>query len=298
LESTEIWQDIGAANFPFQRLQAGGVIHYGMAAQFSPARLGLNGLAWLAYGTNRGDVQAVFSQGLMPQRISTHAMEQIWRSYPTCQDAIAYAEIDEGHEFWVIHFPSGDATWVYDYTASTQMGMPMWHQRGYWDGTTLHACLQRCHAFGNLFGHGSAPAVSATHFVGDHTSGKIYIQSLYTPSDNGAARYYQRACPHVAGDNQRFFYSLFQLEMQVGQQNVTVTFDYSKDHGYTFINPQSLTATAAVNPNAPNVSGYSTRLRWRRLGWAWDIVPRITIISSTAPISITNAFMDAEQGGE
>jgi hypothetical protein len=134
--------------------------------------------------------------------------------------------------------------------------------------------------------------------VGDHTSGNIYIQSLSTPSDNGHAIFRQRACPHVAGDNQRFFYGLFQLEMDVGEQDVTVTFDYSKDHGHTFMNAQSLIAPAAPNVNAPNVSGYSTRLRWRRLGWAWDLVPRITIISATAPISITNAFMDGEPGGE
>jgi hypothetical protein len=298
LESTEIWQDTGAANFPFQRLQAGGVIHYGLAAQFSPVRLSINGIAWMAFASSRGDVQAVYCQGLMPQRISTHAIEEAWRTYPTVEDAIGYTEIDEGHEFWVLHFPQGDATWVFDFTAWQQTGIPQWHQRGYWDGTTLHRQLQRCHAFGDLYGHGSAPAISGAHFVGDHTSGNIYIQSLSTPSDNGHAIFRQRACPHVAGDNQRFFYGLFQLEMDVGEQDVTVTFDYSKDHGHTFMNAQSLIAPAAPNVNAPNVSGYSTRLRWRRLGWAWDLVPRITIISATAPISITNAFMDGEPGGE
>ena len=298
LESTEIWQDVGAANFPFQRLQAGGVIHYGLAAQFSVSRLSINGLAWMTFATNRGDVQAVYAQGLIPQRISTHAIEQIWRLYSTVEDAIGYTETDEGHEFWVLHFPQGDATWVFDFTAWQQTGIPMWHQRGYWDGATLHRQLQRCHAFGDLYSHGSAGPISSAHFVGDHKTGNIYIQSVYTPSDNGAAIYRQRACPHVAGDNQRFFYGLFQLEMDVGEQNVTITFDYSKDHGHNFENAQSLTATAAVNPNAPNVSGYSTRLRWRRLGCGWDIVPRITIISAVALISITNAFMDAEQGGE
>jgi hypothetical protein len=298
LESTEIWQDVGAANFPFQRLQAGGVIHYGLAAQFSPVRLSINGIAWMAFATSRGDVQAVYCQGLIPQRISTHAIEQTWRTYPTVEDAIGYTETDEGHEFWVLHFPSGDATWVFDFTAWQQTGIPQWHRRGYWDGTTLHRQLQRCHAYGDLYGHGSAPAISGAHFVGDHTSGNIYIQSLSTPSDNGHAIFRQRACPHMAGDNQRFFYGLFQAEMDVGEADVTMTFDYSKDHGHTFMNAQALTALAAPNANAPNVSGYSTRLRWRRLGWAWDIVPRITIISATALISITNAFMDGEPGGE
>ncbi len=295
LESTEIWQDTGNANFPLQRMP-GGIMHFGLAAQFTPVRLGTNGVAWLAWAANRGAVQAIYAPGFVPQRVSTHAIEQIWRSYQRVDDAIAYSYMEDGHDFWVIHFPTATgattggvligATWVYDLTASMQMQMPMWHQRGYWDGTTLHRQLQMCHTYGYLSdSHG--PEVFAQHFAGDWTSGKVYIQSLSNLTDAGQPILRQRACPHQSNENLRTFYSKFQLDAEVGNQDLTVTFDYSRDFGHTFINPVNLTATAA--------SGFITRLIWRRLGCARDLVARITT-TSAAKISFINAFMDATQG--
>ena len=308
LESTEIWWDSGSANFPFQRVQSGGVIHYGLVAQFSPVQLALNGVAWLAWNINRGAPQAVYAQGLVPQRISTHAIEQIWRSYPTVQDAIGYSYTEDGHEFWVMHFPSGDATWVYDFTASQQAGIPMWHQPMWWDGTwavaptantvgvpNLHRQLQRSHAYGFLYAHGSASALPASHLVGDHASGNIYIQALTNLSDNGQAIFRQRAFAHLSQENLRAFDGLFTLDLEVGNQDMAVTFDYSRDFGHTFINAKTIAAPAASNPDAPDVSGYNTRMLWRRLGNARDLVPRITCYS-IAKISFTDGFLQDNQG--
>jgi len=296
LESTEIWQDTGAANFPFQRMQ-GGLMHFGLAAQYTPVRLGMNGVAWLAWSANRGGVQAVYAQGFVPQRVSTHAIEQVWRGYSRLDDAIAYSYMEDGHDFWVIHFPSGDATWVYDYTASQQTGMPMWHQRGYWDGATLdgngqpvlHRQLQMCHTYGYLSdSHSGSPTyIAPEHYVGDYTSGNVYLQSLTNWTDNGKPIVRQRACPHQSQENLRTFYSRFQLDAEVGNQDIAVTFDYSRDFGHTFINAITLTA--------PATGGYIQRLIWRRLGNARDLVPRITI-TSAAKIALVNAFMDAIQG--
>ena len=296
LESTEVWQDTGNANFPFQRM-SGGMIHFGLAAQYSPVRLGTSGVAWLAWSANRGAVEAILAQAFVPQRISTHAVEQAWRGYARVDDAIAYPYIEDGHDFWVIHFPTGDATWVYDLTASQQMNVPMWTQRAWWDGTTdstghpaagsLHRQLQSCHTYGFLK-NTTGPA----HYAGDRnatgtTAGNVYIQSLANFTDNGAAIVRQRACPHLSAEDVHSFYSRFQLDADVGAQNVTWTFDYSRDFGQTFINQVALTA--------PATDGYTQRLVWRRLGWARDLVPRITTTSAAA-VSIRNAYMTAKNG--
>jgi hypothetical protein len=120
--SVEVWYDSGDATFPFQRTQ-GGVIQFGLAAARSPVRLA-NTIAWL--GKNeQGQGIVYMANGLAPQRISTHAIEQDLATYSTIADATGYSYQQDGHEFYVLNFPSGGKTWVYD--ASTQL----WHERAY-----------------------------------------------------------------------------------------------------------------------------------------------------------------------
>ena len=78
---------------------------------------------------------AILAKGYTPQRISTGAIEKAWGAYATVADAVSYSVIMDGHEFWVINFPTANATWVYDATLGE------WHQRG-WGGvvaTTIAA---------------------------------------------------------------------------------------------------------------------------------------------------------------
>jgi hypothetical protein len=288
LNSVEVWQDTGAANFPFQRIP-GGFMHFGLAAQFSVSQLGLNGVAWLAWSAGRGQPIAVYSEGFQPVRVSTHAIEEVWVGYTTVEDAIAYNEIQDGHHFWVIHFPEADATWVYDKTASDQMGMPMWHQRGYLDnnGVTLHRQLQSCHAYGPLVY--SSTTLAPAHYVGDHSSGNVYVQSPTYHTDNGQPILRQRVEPHMDPSSEEFraFWHKVQLSLETGvgsspTNDITVTLDYSRDFGHTFINPLSLTAPAS--------GGYQfQRLIWRRLGYTRDMVIRFTS-TSNAKHAWTDAF--------
>jgi hypothetical protein len=305
--STEVWQDTGAATFPFQRMPAG-FIHYGLAAQFSVAQLGLRGIAWLSWSAGRGEPIAVYSEGFNPQRISTHAIEEEWRGYRQVLDAIAYSETEDGHDCWVIHFPAGNPpgpnsadapytgrTWVYDLTASQQMGKPMWHRRGWWDGTTVdsnqipivHRQLQSCHTYG------AVGTLAPAHYVGDRSqpasnTGYIYQQSATNLSDNGNAIVRQRTCPHSSNEELFAFWSEVRLSIEVGSgADITVTLDYSRDFGHTFVNQSALTA--------PNSGGYAQRFKWRRLGKARDLVLRFTSVS-VAQHSWVDAYAEIIQG--
>ncbi|WP_460918270.1 hypothetical protein, partial [Staphylococcus aureus] len=60
-------------------------------------------------------------------RISTNAIENEIRGYANITDAIGMIYQTEGHVFYVLTFPSADATWVYD--KATQL----WHQRCWTD---------------------------------------------------------------------------------------------------------------------------------------------------------------------
>jgi len=59
--------------------------------------------------------------GYVPTRISTHAVENTLVNQKI-DDAIAWTYQLEGHECYVISFPSLDLTWVYDISTT------MWHK--------------------------------------------------------------------------------------------------------------------------------------------------------------------------
>ncbi len=127
LQSTEVWGDTGSGTNPFQR-NPSYFMHYCCYAPFSVCRLA-SGVAWIGGDVARGLRTAFLATGYVPQRISTAAVEKAWGAYTTVWDAVAYSCIMDGHEFWVISFPTANATWVYDATLGE------WHQRGWWNGT-------------------------------------------------------------------------------------------------------------------------------------------------------------------
>lgn len=254
-QSTEVWQDTGNANFPFQRVP-GYIMHYGSAAQYSPCRL-TNGVAWLAIDESRGACVAIHAIGFSPNIVSTPAVENAWAQYPTISDAVSFSYIEEGHHFWVITFPSGNATWCYD--ASTGQ----WHQRGWWNGASNDRQRQMFHAYVGLVAHGMASALAPVHFVGDWQNGKIYIQRLNLPQDNGVQIQVQRACPYLSNEGKRMFGMRAQLDAEVqtgglaSGLNINPLLDWSDDGGHTWSNTHAPRATD---------QGTAGRLVYPRLG--------------------------------
>jgi hypothetical protein len=271
---TEVWHAPGAdATFPWQRDDSAS-IHMGIAAPFS-AVSALGGVAWIG-GDDRGQPVAYFAQGSQPQRISTHAIEQVWASYGGINDAVGFVYELDGHVFWQIGFGIGDATWVYDFTASQQFGKPMWHERDSWDGSAFHRHRAAHHAY--AFGQ---------HYAGDFANGNIYKLDSTIYQDNGQTITRQRVCPHISADRLRQFFQKFQLDMEtaVGGVALTVVLEWSDDGGHSF---QGAGANFTFTTSTTNTLDRITA--WQ-LGSAEDRVFRVTITGNSRT-SITDCYLE------
>jgi hypothetical protein len=198
-DSVEVWYDSGAADFPLQRIQ-GAFNEIGCVAAFSIAKLD-NGLFWL--GTDaRGQGIVYRANGYTGVRVSTHAIEYAIAQYGNITDAIAYTYQQEGHAFYVLTFPSGNATWVYD--VSTQV----WHERaGFDDGDFMrHRSNCQCNFGGNII-------------VGDFENGNIYRFDLDVYADNGGIQKWLRswrALPTGQNNLKRTAHHSLQLDCETG----------------------------------------------------------------------------------
>jgi hypothetical protein len=257
--STEIFFDSGNADFPFERIQ-GAFIEQGCAAKNTPAKFD-GSVAWLT-ANDRGQGMVVKSQGYQAIRISTHAEEYAWAQYSRIDDAVAYTYQQEGHSFYVISFPSGNATWAYD--SNTQL----WHERAWRNpaDATLNRHRANCQmAFANKI------------IVGDWENGNLYSLSLDAYTDNGAILPAIRQAPHFAtADNTWQIFDRFWVDMETGVGLATgqgsdpmVMIAWSDDGGHTFPNE--------VMVSAGPIGKYRARAVVRRAGKSRDRVWRVTI---------------------
>jgi len=259
-DSIEGWYNSGNADFPFERI-GGGFMEMGCAAAFSPAKSDKTTL-WL--GKNKEGHGVVYAaRGFDAQRVSTHAIEFAMQGYSDISDAKAYTYQSNGHSFYVLNFPTGDATWVYDLSTG------MWHERGFWDGK-LHRHRGHCHAFA----HG-------THIVGDWENGKVYKLDQDAYDDAGDEILRLRSAPHLSKENVRIVYHGLRVDMETGvgltgsQQgdDPKCMLRWSDDGGHTWSNIRD----ASVG----KIGKYETRALFRRMGQSRD---RIFEWSMTDPV--------------
>lgn len=211
LESTEVWRDVGSPppQDPFMP-DPGAFLHWGCQSPFSVVRLG-NGVAWIAQDTRRGTRKAIHSVGFQPTVVSTPAVSAAWAQYLHIDDAVAFTISFNGHELWVINFPSADATWFYDPTTQ------FWGRWGYWNNSTgdwekirpwVH-CVVALDGFTDV------------HYGGDYSTGQIYVISMAYKTDDGNPIVRRRRAPHLTNENQRRFYARFEVDCDVlGKQRV------------------------------------------------------------------------------
>jgi hypothetical protein len=315
--SSEVWTDVGAVPFPFQRIPGTSTQH-GIAAPFSVSRLG-NSFAYVSRN-NRGQAQIMQMNGYIPQRISTHAVENsLTNQY--IDDAISWTYQLEGHEVYVVTFPSigQGLTWAYDIASQ------MWHK---WLYTANDNTYQRHR--GNC-----SAAFQGMVLVGDYANGKIYQLDKQNFTDDGQYVRRLRRAPHLVTDLQRQYFDELQIQFQPGVGTTGLsqpTGDIFVDSPYiiypdavftigpfqTYVIGQMATLNNTVvtdNPQAmlrwSNDGGstwskeywvsigqqgkYKNRAIWRRLGMARD---RIFEVSITDPVNavIISANLKASEG--
>lgn len=194
--SSEVWTDVGAVPFPFQRIPGTSTQH-GIAAPFSLYRFG-NSFAYVSRN-NRGQAQIMQMKGYLPERISTHAVENTLANQYV-DDAIAWTYQLEGHEVYVVSFPTLNLTWAFD--NATQM----WHK---WLYTASDNSYQRH--------RGNCCAVfQGMVLVGDYDNGKIYELSRTNYTDDGQNVRRLRRAPHLVSDFQRQYFDELQIQFQPG----------------------------------------------------------------------------------
>lgn len=278
LYKTEVWYNAGNPLFPFAELP-GAYIEHGLEAKYSVASFDI-GVFWL--GQDLAGSGVVFRQkGYECKRISNHALEvaiRKMRKAGTIADAIGYTYQNDGHAFYVLAFPTGDQTWVYD--DAIQDPELAWHQRSWTDSNGVqHRDRSNCYA--TLYGH---------NVVGDWQNGTLYDLDTETYTDTVAGAVYPitfiRTFPHlmsgidagsgnpVLANGRMVQHTRFLLDMQVGEADTgipatayQVQLSWSDDRGKTFQN--------SVMQSAGAIGEYLTEPQWRGVGQARDRVYQV-----------------------
>lgn len=280
--SSEVWTDVGAVPFPFQRIPGTNTQH-GIAAKFSVARFG-DSFCYVSRN-NRGQAQIMQMKGYVPTRISNHAVENsITNQY--VDDAIAWTYQLEGHECYVVSFPALELTWAYDLASG------MWHKWLYTenDGTYTRHRGNCCAVFQGMV------------LVGDYEDGSIYEIDKLNYTDNGQYTRRLRRAPHLVSDLQRQYFDELQIQFQpgVGLSGITTPLNsevvgadpqamlrWSNDGGSTW-SSEHWTSIGQIGK-------YKNRAIWRRLGWARDRVFEV-VVSDPINAVIISANLKATAG--
>lgn len=203
-QTGDVWYDAGTSPFPLAP-RTGLTFRYGTIAPFSVAAIGASVL-WLARDAN-GAGLVVQTRGYSPQPISTKPLETAIAGYArtsTISDAEALVYEQDGHTFYVLKFPTANATWAYDTSTS------LWHERGTWNApiTRYDAWHPRVHTY--AFGQ---------HLVGDAQTASLNTLDVTIGSEaDGSAIRRLRVPPPLRVDDRekRLWVSRFEPLFEPG----------------------------------------------------------------------------------
>jgi hypothetical protein len=283
--TTEVWANAGTSGLPYQRVP-GVFIQHGCVAKYSAATYNLQ-LFWLSQDNN-GQALVLLGSGYKVSTISTPAVAQAMAKYSTISDAIGFVYQQGTHVFYVLTFPSADATWVYD--ANTGL----WHEECSIDQNGVeHRVRGNCTAF--AYGQ---------NIVGDWQNGNLYALDINNQTENGNPIIRRRGFPHIVNDGKLAQHVQFIANMETGQTPAgvgeptpntsgplgepalepTIYLRWSDDRGNSWGEPigQSMGATGE----------YITRPSWRDLGQSFDRVYEL-YWSENVNTALNGAYLDA-----
>lgn len=273
--TSEIWYNAGASPFPFQQMPQG-FIEHGLEAIFSLTKQD-TACYWLSRDREgRGIVMK--GAAYIAKRISTHAIEQLWSSYSTLTDAVSYMYQQQGHTYYVVNFPTANATWAFD-EATEQ-----WAQWAWTDNN------------GNLNRHrvNSAANVYSTNVGADWQTGVLYKFDVDKYTDNEQPISRIRSFPHMIDDMNRVFYNTFIADMDVGEitdpnaADPKVYLRWSDDRGVSYGN--------AIDNTLGKTGQYGVNMQYQRLGLARDRVFELSW-SIPAKTALNGAYIRVQKAG-
>jgi hypothetical protein len=256
--TTEVWVGTGAADFYFQIVQ-GAYINHGCIAPYSTADMDI--LVFFLMQDKQGKNIVVKAGGYETIEISTPRIVSIFNSYATTSDAIGMCFQINDHAYYLLVFPTDNATWLYDLTTG------WWNELGKWNLDTGLYDRYRANCCMFAFGY---------NLIGDYATGKVYKLNPELFTDGDDIIRWLRIFPHLIGpDFERVIYQSCSLNMNVGtaaqiddnDPEPQVFLSWSDDKGQTFGNP--------VPQSLGRLGEFLTDPQWNRLGMGRDRVFKV-----------------------
>lgn len=278
-KKSEVWFNAGTTPFAFQ-VMPGNIIEQGCAAKYSIAKQDVN-LYWLSQSPE-GRAMVVRGRNHAAQRISNHAIEEEFLSYPRIDDAIGNCFQIRGHSFYSLHFPTADKTWVFD-EAFGQTPDIAWHESNW---TDINGILRRSRACFYAVAYDTLVAL-------DWQTGQLYKVDTTNFTDNGIPLSCIRSFQHeMADDDERISFWKLIADIEVGNGTGTQAIPtiespwslaFSPGFGpQTLIEPPLISARMSLTRGESwgnrrmqpmGAAGlYRTRPTWNRWGMASDMV--------------------------
>jgi hypothetical protein len=256
-QSIEFWENTGATAFPFERVP-GTTQPWGLAARDSVAVFD-DTIAFLTQN-RQGQVIAAVLRGYRIDPTSNHDLAAKWAAYGAFSDAIGYSYMLDQHPMYVVSFPTGGESWLYD--GSTKA----WTQLVS-NGLTRH----RSELHVNYLGR---------NYVTDYSTGKVYRLSPTAYTDNGDPIRWVIAGRHIFDGFNKIAIDAFQLDIETGVglasgqgSDPMVMLRVSRDGGRTFGNERWR--------SIGKIGEYKKRAIWGKCGRARDFVFEV---SGTDPV--------------
>jgi hypothetical protein len=273
--SFELWNITGTTGFPFQYSST---IDNGCAAINTLLDTD-NTLYWLANSSEKSFEGIARFNGTKADIISTSDINYEISQMSVISDAVAYAYTDSGHNFYVITFPSGNKTYVFD-TATTK-----WHRRSFYTGSLYTYGRELIQNY--IFYNGK-------HYVTDYSNGNIYVFDNSNYTDNGNPLVRLRITPPIVdkADYNFLTFDLLEVNMTtnvtcVSSMSAEAILSFSDDSGYTFSQDYPY-YIGTIN----NTWGNRLRATWRMLGQSQNRVFRL-VFSAPIPVTLVSGFIIA-----
>lgn len=279
-QTGEVWYDAGTSPSPFAPIP-GAVFGYGTPAPFTVKVAG-DRMIWLSRSVDGAGI-VVSARGYSPERVSDSAIETAIAGYQRTSmitDAEAMVCQIAGHVWYVLSFPTANATWAYDVTTG------VWFQLGKWNPVrgAYDVWAPRVHAY--AFGQ---------HLVGDRLTGTIATMDVTLGSelDGSAIRRLRVPAPLWRdGRAKRLSVNRFTLIAEpglgttAGQGSAPTVMLRTSYNAKTWTNERTASAGA--------IGRYGTRVFWTRCGSSPDLwVPEISV-SDPIPWRILGAEIEGK----
>lgn len=241
---SEIWYNNGASTFSFAIVQ-GSSFPYGCAAKNSVAH-GQDAIYLLAQSKKGGlTILSANESGMIPtpNQGIIKQINDLVNAGTTISDAVGYCYMKNGHEFYILNFPTAGVSFEYDITSD------VWSSRMSYVSAAYTRDLGNCYAY--CYGK---------HLVGAYNSGTIYYLDDTVYTENSTVMLKCIVTPPAYAEGKKLFFDRLQVDTEKGVgSNKSLTTSISYDSGHTY--------TDTYTDNLPDVG---ERLFWNRLGMTQD----------------------------